>query len=179
MVLNGKTPHSSREVKVSGVFFSSGVDADFDVIFTPTGPWENPTKPFLGAGKNHSRDCTSRYKFLCFPPFHICRFLHRASSRSWIWSSLWTGQLLHAPSNEDQMRFVCVCACVRVCACVLSVDGVFCALLWGVVTRHRRFVPGLRNPEVLGLVRRSVDRFLFPCSVEGSFLHRDFSLTWV
>jgi hypothetical protein len=131
MVLNGKTPHSSREVKVSGVFFSSGVDADFDVIFTPTGPWENPTKPFLGAGKNHSRDCTSRYKFLCFPPFHICRFLHRASSRSWIWSSLWTGQLLHAPSNEDQMRFVCVCVCARVRVCVVCRWSLLCPALGG------------------------------------------------
>lgn len=71
------------------------------------------------------------------------------------------GQLLHAPSNQDQMRFVCV----------LAVDGVFCTLLWEgchpSMTVRTRFeeLRGLGAcPEVGRLIHFSLLPF-FPFSI--------------
>lgn len=66
------------------------IDADADAVFIPTGPWENPANPFLGAGKNHDQDCSPKYRFLYFiPPLHMYRFESLSSAELLL--GLWSG----------------------------------------------------------------------------------------
>ena len=73
MVSNGETSHSSRGMKISGwLFFLLMLILMFMlmpmliVLFTPTGPWENPANSNWVLGKNHDQACSCKYRVLSF-----------------------------------------------------------------------------------------------------------------